>query len=57
VLAPVCLVAMVLGGFVATLGALGAVLPVRTGQGRAGLHHPIILYLFVTAIGTATTSW
>jgi RND superfamily putative drug exporter len=52
VLAPVYLVAMVVAGFVATLGA--AVLIFQYGLGRAGLAFsiPIILYLFVTAIGT-----
>ncbi|HEX6499164.1 MAG TPA: MMPL family transporter [Micromonosporaceae bacterium] len=51
-LAPVYLVAMVGLGFAATLGA--AVLVFQHALGHAGLQFalPIILYLFVTAIGT-----
>jgi len=51
-LAPLYLVAMVVLGFVATLGA--TVLTFQQGLGRSGLSFiiPIILYLFVTAIGT-----
>jgi RND superfamily putative drug exporter len=52
VLTPVYLVAMVVGGFAATLGATTLVF--QEGLGRPGLAFtiPIILYLFVTAIGT-----
>lgn len=52
VLAPLYLVAMVVLGFAATLGATA--LTFQEGLGRAGLSFiiPIILYLFVTAIGT-----
>ena len=52
VLTPVYLVAMVIGGFAATLGASALVF--GEGLGRPGLAFtiPIILYLFVTAIGT-----
>jgi RND superfamily putative drug exporter len=52
VLTPVYLVAMVVAGFAATLGASALVFD--QGLGRAGLAFtiPIILYLFVTAIGT-----
>ena len=52
VLAPVYLVAMVVAGFAATLGA--AALVFQTWAGRDGLSFalPTILYLFVTAIGT-----
>ncbi|MEV4753745.1 MMPL family transporter [Micromonospora sp. NPDC049559] len=51
-LAPVYLVAMVVLGFVATLGATALLF--QGGLGRNGLSFiiPIILYLFVTAIGT-----
>ena len=51
-LAPVYLVVMVVGGFAATLGASAMVF--QWGLGHAGLAFaiPIILYLFVTAIGT-----
>ena len=51
-LAPVYLVAMVVAGFAATLG--GSALFFQRGLGHAGLAFsiPIILYLFVTAIGT-----
>jgi RND superfamily putative drug exporter len=50
--APVYLVGMVVLGFAATLGA--TTLLFQEGLGRAGLSFtiPIILYLFVTAIGT-----
>ncbi len=52
VLAPIYLVVMVVGGFVATLGASALVF--QRGLGHAGLAFtiPIMLYLFVTAIGT-----
>jgi putative drug exporter of the RND superfamily len=52
VLTPIYLVAMVVAGFAATLGASALVFD--EGLGRAGLAFtiPIILYLFVTAIGT-----
>jgi putative drug exporter of the RND superfamily len=52
VLTPVYLVAMVIAGFAATLGASALVF--GEGLGRPGLAFtiPIILYLFVTAIGT-----
>jgi RND superfamily putative drug exporter len=52
ILAPVYLVAMVVAGFAATLGA--AALVFQTWAGRDGLSFalPTILYLFVTAIGT-----
>jgi RND superfamily putative drug exporter len=52
VLAPMYLVAMVVAGFAATLGATTLVF--QSGLGYAGLAFtiPIILYLFVTAIGT-----
>jgi RND superfamily putative drug exporter len=52
VLTPVYLVAMVIVGFAATLGASALVF--GEGLGRPGLAFtiPIILYLFVTAIGT-----
>jgi RND superfamily putative drug exporter len=51
-LAPIYLVALVVLGFVATLGATALVF--QQGMGKAGLSFiiPIILYLFVTAIGT-----
>ena len=51
-LAPVYLVAMVIAGYAATLGA--SALLFQRGLGHAGLAFsiPIILYLFVTAIGT-----
>ena len=51
-LAPVYLVAMVVAGFAATLG--GSTLLFEWALGHAGLAFtiPIILYLFVTAIGT-----
>jgi RND superfamily putative drug exporter len=51
-LAPIYLVLMVVGGFAATLGASALVF--QRGLGHAGLAFsiPIILYLFVTAIGT-----
>lgn len=50
--APVYLVGMVVLGFAATLGATALLF--QHGLGRAGLSFsiPIILYLFVTAIGT-----
>jgi RND superfamily putative drug exporter len=52
VLTPVYLVVMVVGGFAATMGA--SVLVFQEGLGHTGLAFtiPIILYLFVTAIGT-----
>jgi RND superfamily putative drug exporter len=52
VLAPVYLVALVVLGFAATLGATAWLF--QSGLGHAGLAFsiPIILYLFVTAIGT-----
>jgi RND superfamily putative drug exporter len=52
VLAPLYLVAMVVLGFTATLGATALLF--QEGLGRPGLSFiiPIILYLFVTAIGT-----
>jgi RND superfamily putative drug exporter len=52
VLAPVYLVGMVVLGFTATLGA--AVVLFQGALGKPGLAFsiPIILYLFVTAIGT-----
>lgn len=52
VAAPLYLVAMVVAGFAATLGA--SALFFQRGLGHAGLAFsiPIILYLFVTAIGT-----
>jgi RND superfamily putative drug exporter len=46
-LAPVYLVVLVVGGFVATLGASALVFP-----GGLAFTIPIVLYLFVTAIGT-----
>jgi RND superfamily putative drug exporter len=51
-LAPIYLVLMVVSGFAATLGASALVF--QRGLGHAGLAFtiPIILYLFVTAIGT-----
>jgi RND superfamily putative drug exporter len=51
-LAPIYLVTMVVGGFAATLGATALLF--QQGLGRPGLSFiiPIILYLFVTAIGT-----
>jgi RND superfamily putative drug exporter len=51
-LAPIYLVALVAAGFAGTLGAV--VLVFQNGLGHAGLQFalPIILYLFVTAIGT-----
>ncbi|WP_326562092.1 MMPL family transporter [Micromonospora sp. NBC_01796] len=51
-LAPIYLVAMVVLGFVGTLGATALLF--QQGLGRTGLSFiiPIILYLFVTAIGT-----
>jgi RND superfamily putative drug exporter len=52
VLAPLYLVAMVVLGFAATLGATTWLF--QNGLGHAGLAFsiPIVLYLFVTAIGT-----
>jgi RND superfamily putative drug exporter len=52
ILAPIYLVVMVVAGFAATLGASAMVF--QWGLGNAGLAFtiPIILYLFVTAIGT-----
>ncbi|HEX7744970.1 MAG TPA: MMPL family transporter [Micromonosporaceae bacterium] len=51
-LAPIYLVAMVVLGFAATLGATALLF--QEGLGRQGLSFiiPIILYLFVSAIGT-----
>jgi RND superfamily putative drug exporter len=51
-LAPVYLVAAVAGGFAATLGAVTLVF--QEGFGHSGLQFamPMVLYLFVTAIGT-----
>jgi RND superfamily putative drug exporter len=52
VVAPAYLVAMVVAGFAATLGA--SALLFQRGLGHTGLSFslPIVLYLFVTAIGT-----
>jgi RND superfamily putative drug exporter len=52
VLAPVYLVAMVVIGFAATLGASALVFQVGLGHAGLAFSIPIILYLFVTAIGT-----
>lgn len=51
-LAPVYLVAMVVAGFGATLGAAALVFQVWLGRGGLSFSLPIIVYLFVTAIGT-----
>lgn len=52
VLAPAYLVALVVLGFAATLGAATLVFQGVLGQAGLAFTIPIILYLFVTAIGT-----
>jgi RND superfamily putative drug exporter len=52
VLAPVYLVAMVVAGFAATLGAAALVFQGIAGRDGLSFALPTILYLFVTAIGT-----
>jgi putative drug exporter of the RND superfamily len=52
IVAPLYLVAMVVLGFVATLGATALVFQDGFGADGLGFIIPIILYLFVTAIGT-----
>ncbi len=52
ILAPLYLVVMVVLGFVATLGATALVFQDGLGADGLGFIIPIILYLFVTAIGT-----
>jgi putative drug exporter of the RND superfamily len=50
--APVYLVVLVVLGFAATLGATALVFQDGLGDGGLGFIIPVILYLFVTAIGT-----
>lgn len=52
VLAPVYLVGLVVGGFAATLGAATGLFQGALGRPGLAFSIPIILYLFVTAIGT-----
>ncbi|MCW2640117.1 MAG: hypothetical protein JWP76_2423 [Dactylosporangium sp.] len=52
VLAPVYLVGLVVGGFAATLGAAAGLFQGALGKPGLAFTIPIILYLFVTAIGT-----
>jgi len=52
VLAPLYLVALVVLGFAATLGAAALVFQGALGHAGLAFTIPIILYLFVTAIGT-----
>jgi len=52
VLAPLYLVLMVVAGFAATLGATTLLFQGAMGRGGLSFTLPIILYLFVTAIGT-----
>src|SRR5262249_41023539 len=52
VLAPVYLVGMVVLGFAATLGAAAGLFQGALGRPGLAFSIPIILYLFVTAIGT-----
>src|SRR5204863_90103 len=51
-IAPLYLVVMVVLGFAATLGATALVFQEGFGEDGLGFIIPIILYLFVTAIGT-----
>jgi putative drug exporter of the RND superfamily len=52
VVAPVYLVGMVVLGFVATLGAAAGLFQGALGKPGLAFSIPIVLYLFVTAIGT-----
>jgi putative drug exporter of the RND superfamily len=52
ILAPGYLVVMVVAGFAATLGSAVALFQLSLGRAGLAFSIPIILYLFVTAIGT-----